>query len=130
MNQLFTKKTPLLKRRDIYLSLALIAVAAVLFLIFAPHGTGVATVQLNGSTLATVDLSQVQSAYEIPVGGAYPLTVLVEPGAISVKQASCPDKICVRTGKISSPGQTIVCLPDKLIISIAGQNKQADGITG
>lgn len=30
----------------------------------------------------------------------------------------CPQKICVRTGWISKPGETIVCVPNRLVMRI------------
>lgn len=37
---------------------------------------------------------------------------------IYVKETSCPDKICQKTGKINKSNQSIVCLPNKTIIYI------------
>ncbi|EET62314.1 hypothetical protein BRYFOR_05347 [Marvinbryantia formatexigens DSM 14469] len=46
--------------------------------------------------------------------------IVVEDGAISVTEADCPDKVCVREGKISRTGEFIACLPHELIITIEG----------
>ena len=32
--------------------------------------------------------------------------------------ADCPDKICVKTGKIKNKGEQIVCLPNKLVVKV------------
>ncbi|MBD8067787.1 NusG domain II-containing protein [Bacillus sp. PS06] len=37
---------------------------------------------------------------------------------IRVKRSTCPEQICVRRGYINKPGQTIVCIPHKVIIEI------------
>ena len=34
--------------------------------------------------------------------------------------ANCNDALCVKQGNISKVGQTIICLPHKLIIEIKG----------
>ena len=47
-------------------------------------------------------------------------TVHVEPGAISVTEADCPDGICVRQGKLTTAGVPIVCMPHRLVIEIYG----------
>src|SRR5208283_4365893 len=44
-----------------------------------------------------------------------PLTVEVKNGSIRVKDADCPNQICVHKGWISRPGQSIVCLPNRMI---------------
>ncbi|HBE87040.1 MAG TPA: hypothetical protein DDW53_19330, partial [Lachnoclostridium sp.] len=39
----------------------------------------------------------------------------------SITEASCPDKVCVRTGKIHRSGELIVCLPNRVVITIEGE---------
>ena len=41
-------------------------------------------------------------------------------------EADCPDKICVNTGKISKIGETIVCLPHRVVVEIQGEVSQSD----
>ena len=47
-------------------------------------------------------------------------TVVVKDGAAFVESADCPDKICVRTGKIREVGEVIACLPHRLTVSVEG----------
>jgi hypothetical protein len=44
--------------------------------------------------------------------------VVIENGEVFIKNANCPDKICVSHRKISKKGQTIVCLPHKLVVEV------------
>lgn len=37
---------------------------------------------------------------------------------IRIKNSTCPEQLCVRTGYFSKLGQTIVCLPHQVIIEI------------
>lgn len=37
---------------------------------------------------------------------------------VRILKSDCPRKICVHTGWIESPAQTIVCIPNKLLIEI------------
>ena len=52
-----------------------------------------------------------------PSKGQYNI-VEIEDGRIRVKEDNSPDQIAVKTGWISKPGQTSVCLPHKLVISV------------
>ena len=73
--------------------------------------------------LKTIDLNSIVKPQEFTlktVDGHYN-TVLVKHNSISIKDADCPHKECVKSGWISEPGQMIVCLPYKLIININGQ---------
>jgi len=47
-------------------------------------------------------------------------------GRVRVQYADCPDKVCVRTGWISMPGEIIVCLPYRVIIKISGERQDVD----
>lgn len=46
-------------------------------------------------------------------------TIIIENGQAFVTDADCPDKICEQMGRISTPGETIVCLPHKLIVEVS-----------
>ncbi len=50
------------------------------------------------------------------------LTVHVESGKVWVTGADCPDRICEHTGAISRAGESIVCLPNGIVISIGGKS--------
>ncbi|MBQ0084384.1 MAG: NusG domain II-containing protein [Clostridiales bacterium] len=45
-------------------------------------------------------------------------TVVIENGEVFVKNAECPNQICVKTGKISKAGEQIACLPNKVLVEI------------
>ncbi|GGM36533.1 hypothetical protein GCM10011351_23300 [Paraliobacillus quinghaiensis] len=53
-------------------------------------------------------------------------TIEVVDGRIRIKSATCPDQVCVRTGYISEPGETIVCLPHKLIVEVHTTNEDTE----
>ena len=52
------------------------------------------------------------------------LTVCIEDGAVYVKDAKCPDKICQKSGKVKKANETIVCAPFGITVRIA---KKGDG---
>ena len=39
--------------------------------------------------------------------------------------ADCPDQICVKTGSISRSGQSIVCAPNRVVVTVTGEDKDA-----
>lgn len=45
-------------------------------------------------------------------------TVVIKDGAVLVSEAGCPDKICKEHRPISKSGETIVCLPNKLVVAV------------
>ncbi|NLA86625.1 MAG: NusG domain II-containing protein [Clostridiales bacterium] len=89
-----------------------------------------AEITQDGVLIRTVDLNQdAEFTIESPSGGYN--RIRVENGAISVVEASCPDKVCIRQGAISDGAQPIVCLPNKLVIKITSPSRNApDAIAG
>lgn len=52
----------------------------------------------------------------------------VKDAGVAITEANCQDQVCVRRGRITKPGQTIVCLPHKLLIEIKAN--KGSGSTG
>lgn len=44
----------------------------------------------------------------------------VKEGSIRVLKSDCPRKFCKHTGWIKNPAQTIICVPNKILIEIVG----------
>ena len=90
------------------------------FLLGRGEGT-VAVISVDGEVLERIDLSKVREAYDIPVTTPYGNnTVHVEPGAISVTEADCPDHVCIYQGRLTGSGIPIICMPHRLVIEIEG----------
>ena len=53
--------------------------------------------------------------------------VEISGGSVSVTKASCKNQVCVRHGKISHTGESIVCLPNRLVVTIEGGDKEGGG---
>lgn len=52
--------------------------------------------------------------------------IIIEKGFVYIKDANCPDKLCVKQGKISKTGESIICLPHKIVVKIASK-EEAEG---
>ena len=53
------------------------------------------------------------------------LTVVIKGGEAFVKEADCKHQTCVRTGKISRVGQSIVCAQNGVVITVVGKSSLA-----
>ena len=49
--------------------------------------------------------------------------VMVNNGYVSMKSANCPDQLCVFQNSIHFNGETIVCLPHKVVITITSDEE-------
>ena len=48
--------------------------------------------------------------------------VLVKDEQIAMIDTDCSDKLCLEQGYISKPGESIVCLPHRVMIQVIGEN--------
>ena len=54
--------------------------------------------------------------------------VVIKDGAVYMSDADCPDKLCVNMGRISKAGETIVCLPHRVVVEISGGESSIDSV--
>lgn len=54
--------------------------------------------------------------------------ICIEDNSVWFESSDCPDQVCVHTGKLTHAGQIAVCLPNKVIIKLIGQENQIDAI--
>lgn len=114
-----------IRKADIVLVLVLLLVAAAagIFMLAVRDTGGEAVVLRDGQEVLRLPLSE--DAEEVITEGEDSNTVVIRDGTASVTQANCPDKVCVHTGEIRYEGQTIVCLPHKLVVKIEGGEEQS-----
>ena len=92
-----------------------------------------AIIEMNGQIIDTISLEQNMTSKEIRIDageGSYNI-VFIGYDFVEVLESNCPDQVCVGWGRIRYAGQTIVCLPFKIVVRIVGQTDQApvDDIT-
>jgi len=125
----------MLKKGDIYLIAVLLLAIVTGFAFVHLYGSmsgnthRISVIRQGDRLIKRIDLDAQQGPVKVEIDGEYRETVLVENGRIRFESADCPDKICVRTGWISKKGDTAVCLPNRTIIKIEGDNPEVDGVT-
>ncbi len=88
---------------------------------FAADGTQYAVIYVNGKEYGrySLDNNQLQ---EIEVATEYGRNVIViENKNVSVKESDCKDKVEINAGSISRGGQSLVCLPNRLVVTVEGR---------
>ena len=110
-------------KRDIILVLSMVIIAAAAFLIinFAVKKDGsYAVIKVDGKVIKTLDLNSGETTIEVNGYQGGVNKVVINDGKVSMTEAGCPDELCVKTGKISRVGETIVCLPHRVVVEIKG----------
>jgi len=118
-------------KNDILLILAVLIAAGGFWLYtsFGRTSGAEVLVSLEGEELLRLPLSE--DSREI-IGDGDKFNILVIAGGEAwIEDASCPDHVCVNSGKVSLDGQTIVCLPNKTVVSVLGGGDSGlDGVAG
>lgn len=58
------------------------------------------------------------------------VVIKIKDGAVWFEDADCRDKLCVKSGKLTRPGDTAACLPAGVVIRLEGSEKRHDALTG
>ena len=110
----------------------------------APVQNLTVVVEIDGQETDRFALAQVMTEARTYTNNGITLTVaasgIIEQDAQTGKQAEtlgvrvmesdCPTQDCVHTGQISKAGQSIVCLPAHIVITLAGTSADYDVIVG
>ena len=106
------------KKNDLLLVTALLALCVVLSFVclLGKKEGNTAAVIYGGEEIASFPLSK-DTTHPIKSDEGEN-TLVVENGFAHIESASCPDKICVHHKKIQNVGETIVCLPNKVVVEI------------
>lgn len=83
----------------------------------------------NGQEIASYPLSE-DRIVTIPYEDENYNLLFISGGEASVSDADCPDGLCVRARSISRNGESIICLPHKLVIQIESKEESdLDAVT-
>ena len=112
---------------DFILIFSLLLLALVCYFLFSGSGShgNVAVVCVNGEEVARYSLA-VEGRYELNGGSNI---LIIQDGCAWLEDADCPDKLCVRQGKIELDGQCITCLPNKLTVTTYADNSEVELIS-
>ena len=90
------------------------------------QGSLTAVVSVDGEEVERIAVSGTELEERIYQENGYTLHVTAGKGAVQVTESDCPTQDCVRTGVISRPGQSIVCLPARIVITLEGTAASSD----
>lgn len=110
-----------MKKGDIIVIFTLIVVFCLSFIYisnsFITTGDKYISVQVNGEEIKQITFGNEKKVY--PIRTSFGLNILeVDNESVRVIEASCPDKLDVKFGKIDKVGQAIICMPNRLVIQI------------
>jgi len=85
------------------------------------NSTHQAVISVAGQVVRTTTLSRTATGRHIVINGKVgTMDIEVQGSKIRVAEAPCNNRICIRQGWIDRPGESIICMPGQVVISIEG----------
>lgn len=119
-----------MRKADYLVLVALVLIAALGYGLLALRGNSsnkILIIKHDNAIVERIALKGVQAETK--------LSIPVKDGTIKfrydkngawVESSPCPDKICVHQGKITKPGETAACVPEKVLLAIEEPAKEAE----
>lgn len=127
-----------LKPGDLIIIVLLVLLSFLPVVIFSMNS--VSTEQANNSVVISADGVHLHEmdlvddgeteTYEYVSEDGHRNVIVREGTEVKMIDASCPDQLCVRQGTITDAGETIVCLPHRLIVEVTSDNPDVDNDNG
>lgn len=99
-----------------------IILTAAVFLPLSGGKGGVLKVRQNGTLLMTLPLDK--PAHRTIREEGHKNEFSIKNGTVTMTKADCHDQTCVRTQGIHTLGQSIVCLPHRLVLTIESESPE------
>ena len=83
--------------------------------------------QCDGQTERRLDARR---DFDLELRGPLGPTLLrVRHGEAWIATAPCRNHLCQRLGRISRPGRSLVCIPNRIVLRFVGRGSEVDAIT-
>lgn len=111
----------MIKRNDLILigAVLIICIAVFAFIHFTQKEGSKVMITIDGKLYDTLDL-QKDTELTIKLDNGAFNTFKITNGYVDMIGASCPDKLCVKHKGIHYDHETIVCLPNRVVLEIVG----------
>jgi hypothetical protein len=114
-------------RNDMFLLLGILGVLIILCLglVITKTGGKRVSVSVDGAEVISFSLDD-DLVYEINGYNGGRNVLVIKDGVAYLSEASCPDHLCMNMGKIKNVGQSVICLPNRVVVAIKGNSTDAE----
>ena len=112
---------------DIILVVSLIIACVMLFAFSIGKTESLkAEIYVGGEKVHSVALSEVTESYTLTENYCQ---LRIENDGVSFVFSDCGDQLCVKRGKLKNQGDTMACVPEKVVVILKGDGKEKiDGV--
>lgn len=108
-----------MKKGDYVVIAAVLLISLLLFIpSFVPSGEKTAEVYVDGEKVKTVSLSSLKAEERFSVAGC---EILFEKDGASFVKSDCKDQLCVKCGKLKNAGDSMACVPNRVVIAVRAE---------
>lgn len=112
---------------DIILIVSLIVISLMMFVFsFSGSENLIAEIYVDGEKMHSIALSEVTESYTLNENYCQ---LLIEKDGVSFAFSNCADQLCVKRGKLKNQGDTMACVPEKVVVILKADGKEKiDGV--
>lgn len=117
-----------MKKADFAVIAAVVLLAAVFFGVNARNGSRAVA---GDAKVIVMSEGKLYGQYRLDTDQTIKLSteghynqIRIEDGKVWMEEADCHDQICVDTREAVRPGESIVCLPNRVIVRVEGSGEQ------
>lgn len=114
------------RKSDFFIIAAIVAVSALVWFLYtglSAQPGKYAEIYYQSELVKTVDLSSGETGQFSIAQAPSVVFELYADGSIAFVSSDCPDKICIKSGKLSQAGEYAACIPNQLYIKIVSEGK-------
>lgn len=115
-------KIPFFKKSDIIIICICLFSALVFFLpsLFSAEENLTAVITADGEIVKEIKLAETTDE-KIQVGE---VEIIAKGKEVYFSQSDCPDKTCIKTGKLDAAGESSACVPNRVSVVIKGEKAE------
>ena len=108
-------------------AIVIIGLGISIFLAAGSHQGNKVEITKDGKLWGTYSLD---GEHKITIRDGKELNVVkISGGKVTMESANCKNQVCVHHSPVSRTGESIVCLPHKIVVSIKGEDNEFDTIS-
>ncbi len=116
------------KARDAILIVGVLAFAILVFIFMhtvASKDGDLVRITVDGAVYGEYALEQDQQI-KVKQDGTVTNIVEIEDGVVHMEKATCPDALCITQGKIRRANESLICLPNKVVVEIIANSSSKE----
>ena len=107
--------------------LVLVGLASTAYVAMSRSGGDTVIIEQNGDLYGKYSLFEDKT---ITINGKHSKNVVsIDGGEVIMYESTCKNQVCVRHGAISATGESIICLPNRVVVRIEGKGGGYDAVS-